>query len=359
MCGSSTIKCGRGDGSRWRDSWAVRQLDTQFSAGIRVWILALVSLSIQLAEIAIEAGDRVIFSTATNSIESPSNRGKEDILKGSGQAVTSRSAPSEFDAMPGPVNTANPIPNRTLQEMLDRHRNWAFMTPETAFVKSPDLDLDPESALAVKDATPKRAVEVYLDNQNQAGRATSGSQQRRTGNVLSSGGTVGSLDPRSELTRSLGIDPSVNNPVSIGLFAPPFERLGSGVPSASALSPMVYPSTTSQTTSESDLNNQLSSAIKPKRPVSPIQDSINLLPDLTSESIQPVIGIRKSDPANDSLIGIDAANLSRNADRSRNQDTLTSRVLGSSSLAPAIAPIDPNRVFTPPPAVLEIPKRRF
>jgi len=123
---------------------------------------------------------------------------------------------------------------------------------------------------------------------------------------------------------------------------------------------MVYPSTAGQSASDPVSRETLGSSVKPKGLVSPLRDPINLLPDMTSESIQPVIGLRRNDTGRgDGLLDIDGANIANRSGPGQNKDTLTSRVLGPSSLAPAVAPVDPRSVFSPAPAVLEIPKRHF
>jgi len=74
------------------------------------------------------AGESVVFSTATNRIQSPYDLGKESKLEGSVDPAMKPPAPAEFDAPISPINPANPLPNRALQMFLDRQRNWAFMT---------------------------------------------------------------------------------------------------------------------------------------------------------------------------------------------------------------------------------------
>jgi hypothetical protein len=88
--------------------------------------------------------------------------------------------------------------------------------------------------------------------------------------------------------------------------------------------------------------------------------TINLLPDLTSESIQPVVG-RSASEANaypGFVTGLDFPIGGAGGGRPR-EDLLTSQVLAPSSLAPAFsAPID-TRQMRPLPAILEVPKRKF
>jgi hypothetical protein len=316
----------------------------------------------QFAAMTAWAGDRVIFSSPSNTIAAPSNMGKESKLDGSIEGTLKRPTPSEFETPMTPMSTANPLPNRSLESLLDRHRNWAFATPETALVKSPSLNLDPEAALAIKDPTPKRAVELYLDSQKQSERSSLGAPGRRPGKFGSSGQSAGISDLRNGLTRPSGNEPSLDNAVSMGLFTSPFDRNASDNSSSSVLTPMVYPSTAGQSPSASDSGSvdSMTSTTKPKRPLSPLPDPINLLQDLTSESLQPVIGVRKNELGrNTGLVDIDGVNAANRQNYTRKQDPLTARVLGPSSLAPAIAPIDPSRMFSPPPTVLEIPKRRF
>jgi hypothetical protein len=353
-----TLHGERGKTSRDRHSLMVRRLHGQLMRPLLLFIGVWVGFELAWAPPSLQAGDRIVFSRTTNTIQAPTGQGKEDKLTGSADSKLSQPAPSEFAAPPASVNSTSRMPSRAMQEMIDRQRNWAFMTPETAFVQQPDLTLDPEAALAANDPNPKRAVETYLDNQNQPDRQSPGSPSRRPGSSAFSSNPGELDDLRSEFSRSVSGNPPMNNPVPLGLFASPFERAMSGNVTPSALSPVIYPSTSSATSSDSGANESLTSTLKPKRLVSPLQDPINLLPDLTSESIQPVIGIRKSDAAHDSILGIDAANMASGG-RGRNQDALTTRVLGPSSLAPAIAPFDPNRVISPPPVILEIPKRKF
>jgi hypothetical protein len=329
------------------------------AAGTGLWVGLVCWLNLSGGLLEAHAGDRVVFSKPTNSIESPTNVGKSTVLPDTSSVLPRPSStPTGLESVPGTVEVPNIIANRNLQEMLDRHRNWAFMTPETAFVKSPGLDVDAEAVLSKRDQAPRRAIESYLDRQNQINPAAALLNKQRPVNpaTVSTSATASiSQDLRNEMTRPTGSEGILDHAVSIGSFSTSSDRLNSPSTSSSALAPLVYP-TTSTSSQDVTRNEQLGSAIKPKRSLATLPDPINLLPDLTSESIQPVIGQSKSDAG--PTMGLGFNNLDSRPDRSRREDTLTSRILGPSSLAPAIAPIEPARATLPPP-VLEIPKRRF
>jgi len=203
-------------------------------------------------------------------------------------------------------------------------------------------------------------MEAYIESQNQPSSAETFDINATSRRSLSiAGPQLSGPDYRSEMNRSVELDVALTQPLPISNLASPMDRLREGKSSSgSVLSPLVYPNTSSASASNSKTLS--SAAISPvKRMITPLDYNINLLPDANSEPLQPVVGQNPSD-LNRSHGTAGLLDLAPSADRiERRGDALTQQILGSSTLAPAIAAPAESRLMKPRPAVLEVPKRKF
>jgi hypothetical protein len=301
----------------------------------------------------------VVFSKPTNAVETPAALMRERQLQQPVEVKEMGQSSMSVDLPVTSVNAPAVAPNRMLQEMMDRQRNWAFLTPYTAFPQPLDAEADPMLALSRQTQAPKRTVELYLESQNRAATPANNSLNLRKGFNAVGSNPRGGSDLRAGLPNAR-LDLALDQSFSIGSLSSPIDKLRDmGSLPNSVLSPIVYSTATPQSEESSRSTPDIASPLRSKRPITALDQAINLLPDLTSESIQPTVGRNpaNTEPNESRFNGFDVGANGGRTER-RYQDILTTRVLGSSSLSPAIAGPTDNRIMSQP-AVLEIPKRKF
>ncbi len=264
-----------------------------------------------------------------------------------------------------------------LQQMLDRKRNWIFVTPEmepSPFANSLETA---GSAFDSSLSRPKSVMERYLiqsdPNAVQANSNTNSNRETKTNSAAQPNSSANDPNPSSKS------DPNANASYVIRTepFAEPVYSRASDTNSLGAAGPrsaLGDLSLSSKRLWDSPLDRSPLQFAQPDdrirqllRPSSSFsgaagaRDPINLLRDSTRDELQPVTSPRLNDLAN--TYGSTARNLlgapeTPTAPNRIPLDDPNVKFLGKSSLSPAI--VTPQPAFVQPmPSVLEMPRRVF
>lgn len=358
-------------------------MQSALKIGLVVAILALLAGRI---EAGAAPDDRIHVSRTTNVVTLPGTNSKQtdwekfegpDAGKAPGQGPTG----IPFVAPSSPVPLM--IPNQRFQERMDQQRNWIFQTPDML-----NQGMTAEEALNVREirmdgqeGKPKKTVERYLEsadrNPQPTNRLKSDSfdfEDRDHSNpfarmVSPAGYELGGSMGRAESTLSNVFDLNrlslAPNPAAASF---PGNSL---IPVEASLTPILGRDGIGRL--DGFQQRQLQADERFQRLLRPgdygpssggLKDPINLFGDTTAKELQPVTANRISDL----IKGNNKANWvgSLQGDNSLGRplqagilEDLNRKVLGPSSLSPAMDLPVRTPSFQPMPVVSELPRRKF
>jgi hypothetical protein len=330
------------------------------------------------------AGDKIILSDRNDAITNRPlrldiSRRESDLEKNLGLPERKPSLDSSSGIFVVPSSPRPRLISRQQLQELDRRKNWIYVTPEmmTQSLSANEALNVREMDLEGNSAKPKKVMQLYMDrmmNEPQStNRFAKGSltQSNMFDNPSRAGGSqtgqnLSGLPRTSELNTSppLGSDRALNPLSGLPIAYPENLFLSSGSPLFSVLDPAVSPfqELTRQMHQRADQEfQQLLRPTKSGLPLGGPNDPINYLTDTTRKELQPVLPRKPEETARGKDLRDPLAfqhGLGRGLQHG-GFDDLNSKVLGPSSLAPAIVSPAPPPSVAPRPISFEPPKRKF
>jgi hypothetical protein len=318
-------------------------------------------------------------SGQTNTITVPKTGSSGPVFNPSpGLFRRDSSAPAALDDISAPPAPSEPVArNRRLEELIDRQKNWIFLTPET-FNSGPTPEdmFSPEGDSAALSGNSSKVIANFWKEQDRLNGLGSPSSVKRSGSASDEKDSPAVLEPssnplssrRSERDSSLNWNGLFNQKGTLNgglqprqdIFNGLFDGLGDTLLNAtgSSGSPNASSSGKDQTDDFTKLFRGRSSS-----PSSRGYDPINSLSDSTIEEIHPVTAKTVEDYGRSKPPRL-TDGLPRNlngltATQGESFDDPSAKLFGLSGSKPAHPQQTQPRYTQPQPAVLELPKRRF
>ncbi len=344
---------------------------------LRRWLLVPLAATLIIVRLP-AADDRAVFSKPEPKHVMPAAPETRNTDNLNLQLRPDRLDPNAPFAIP-PSAPPTRLNLQKLQQLLDRRRNWIFVTPEmepSPFANSLEAA---ESAFESSLDRPKSVVERYLiqsnPNAGQSSSNTNSSQESKTNSAAQSNSNAGDPNPSAKS------DPNANASYVIRTepFAEPVYSRASDTNSLGAAGPRsalgdlslankrLWDSPIDRSPLEfAQPDDRIRQLLRPSSSFSGAagaRDPINLLRDSTRDELQPVTSPRLNDLANTygstarNLLGTPQTPAAPDSTRIPLDDPNV-KFLGKSSLSPAI--LTPQPAFVQPmPSVLEMPRRVF